>query len=453
MVEKAAGITGKQMNISCPHCGQVFPIDESGYSALLAQVRDKAFEKEVEDRGKLLEKAQEAAVRAAEEHIRQEMTAQAAEKERALQSQISELQSALDLQKGLSAAEVVQQTSTLQAQVAELKSKLEAQQASAKTAQDLAVAQAVEHMREQRDALAAQVQVAEAKALQEKTAHEAQMAEAERVRLDMLRLKEEEIERLRDMKSKLSTKMLGESLEQHCEIEFNKVRAMAFPHAHFGKDTKTAEGTKGDYVFRESDESGLEFISIMFEMKTEADTTATKQKNVGFFEKLDKDRNKKGCEYAILVSTLESENEYYNQGIVEVTDYPKMYVIRPQFFIPMIGLLRNMALASLADRRQLAQLQNRDYDIAKFEEKLDKFRSGFGKNMELASRKFEAAIKDIDKSIDALQRVKDELLSSQRALGHASDKVENLTVKRLTYGNPTMKQKFEEARILDGPEG
>lgn len=465
-----------QMNITCPHCGKVFPVDESGYTALLAQVRDAAFQQEVADRSKLLEQAQAEAIHAAEERVKQEATLQAAQRETELAAKIAQLESTVAAQKDLAAADAAKQaaswqariaelesqlsaskemaeadalrkTAPLQARVAELESQLEAQKAQAATVQELAVTQAVSSVREERDKLASAVQLAEARVQQAQTDHAAQMAEAERNKQDLLRMKDEEIERLRDMKSKLSTKMLGETLEQHCETEFNKLRAVAYPRAQFGKDNSVVEGTKGDYIFRESDENGVEFISIMFEMKNEADTTATKHKNADFYEKLDKDRRKKNCEYAILVSMLEAENEYFNQGIVEISDYPKMYVIRPQFFMPMIGLLRNMALASLADRQQLALLQNRDYDITRFEEKLEKFRMGFGKNFDLASRKFEAAIADIDKSISTLQRVREELLSSQRNLGYANDKLEGLTVKRLTHGNPTMKQKFEEARL------
>lgn len=465
----------EQTTITCPHCGQVFPIDESGYTALLAQVRDQAFRDEVADREKLLEQAHKDAVRVAEEQAKQS----AAERVSELQAQVAELQAQLkaeqeagrkqletaqaqakaeaQAQAAQQQAQSAEQQAKAQAQAVEQKAKLEADLAQAReqlislqqqaaTAQELAVAQAVADVQKQRDALATQVELAQAKAEQVEAEHKAQLAEADRQKEELLRLKDEELERIRDMKARQSTKMLGESLELHCETEFNKVRAMAFPRAQFGKDNDIVEGTKGDYVFREADENGIEFISIMFEMKNEDDATATKHKNADFFAKLDKDRTKKGCEYAVLVSLLESDNDYYNQGIVEVTDYPKMYVIRPQFFVPMIGLLRNMALTSLADKQELALLKERDYDITNFEDKLEDFRKGFARNYELASKRFASAIDEIDKSITHLQKIKEALISSENNLRLANDKADRLTVKRLTRGNPTMKAKFDEAR-------
>lgn len=402
----------EKSTITCPHCGQVFPIDEADYGVLLAQVRDQAFNREVEERQKLYEKNLQSTVEAAEEKVR---------------------------------AESLEDMGQLREHIKELEGQLKAQQSQAQTAQELAVMQAVQQVTKERDDLASKVQLAEAATKQMESEHAAQLLAAENSKKELLQHKDEEIERLRDMKAKLSTKMVGESLEQHCETEFNKIRAYAFPNAEFSKDNKAIDGTKGDYIFREYD-GDVEIVSIMFEMKNESDTTATKHKNADFFAKLDKDRQKKNCEYAILVSLLESDNDYYNQGIVEVTDYPKMYVIRPQFFIPMIGLLRNMALASLSDKKELVALKERDYDITNFETKLEEFKEGFGRNYELASKKFHEAIAEIDKSISHLEKIKAALTSSERNLRLANDKAEGLTVKRLTYNNPTMKEKFAVAR-------
>lgn len=402
----------EKSTITCPHCGQVFPIDEADYGVLLAQVRDQAFNREVEERQKLYEKNLQSTVEAAEEKAR---------------------------------AESLEDMGQLREHIKELEGQLKAQQSQAQTAQELAVMQAVQQVTKERDDLASKVQLAEAAAKQMESEHAAQLLAAENSKKELLQHKDEEIERLRDMKAKLSTKMVGESLEQHCEMEFNKIRAYAFPKAEFEKDNKAVDGTKGDYIFREYD-GDVEIVSIMFEMKNESDTTATKHKNADFFAKLDKDRQKKNCEYAILVSLLESDNDYYNQGIVEVTGYPKMYVIRPQFFIPMIGLLRNMALASLSDKQELAALKERDFDITNFETKLEEFKEGFGRNYEIASKKFHKAIEEIDKSIKHLTAIKENLISSENNLRLANDKAERLTVKRLTYNNPTMKEKFAAAR-------
>ncbi|MBR6459223.1 MAG: DUF2130 domain-containing protein [Actinomycetaceae bacterium] len=403
----------EKSTITCPHCGQVFPIDEADYGVLLAQVRDQAFNREVEERQKLYEKNLQSTVEAAEEKAR---------------------------------AESLKDMGQLREHIKELEGQLKAQQTQAQTAQELAIMQAVQQVTKERDDLASKVQLADAAAKQKESEYAAQLLAVETSKKELLQHKDEEIERLRDMKAKLSTKMVGESLEQHCETEFNKIRAYAFPKAEFEKDNKAVDGTKGDYIFRELDDDGIEVVSIMFEMKNESDTTATKHKNADFFAKLDKDRQKKNCEYAILVSLLESDNDYYNQGIVEVTDYPKMYVIRPQFFIPMIGLLRNMALASLSDKKELVALQERDYDITNFETKLEEFKEGFGRNYEIASKKFHEAIDEIDKSISHLEKIKAALTSSERNLRLANDKAEGLTVKRLTYNNPTMKEKFAAAR-------
>lgn len=267
---------------------------------------------------------------------------------------------------------------------------------------------------------------------------------------ETIRLKDDEINRLKDFKQKLSTKMVGESLEQHCEIEFNRLRPTAFQNAYFEKDNDASSGTKGDFIYKETDGDGNEIISIMFEMKNENDETATKKKNEDFLAKLDKDRNAKSCEYAVLVSLLESENEYYNNGIVDVSHkYPKMYVIRPQFFIPIITLLRNAAMNSLKYKQELNLMKNQNIDITNFEEKIDAFRKGFAYNYDLASRKFKTAIDEIDKTIKHLQKTKEALLSSENNLRLANNKADDLTIKKLTHGNPTMKAKFDEARNIN----
>jgi hypothetical protein len=262
--------------------------------------------------------------------------------------------------------------------------------------------------------------------------------------------RDDAIERLKDLKARLSTKMVGESLEQHCEIEFNRLRATGFPNAYFEKDNDASNGSKGDYIFRDSDDSGIEFISIMFEMKNEGDTTATKKKNEDFFRELDKDRNEKGCEYALLVSLLEPDSELYNTGIVDVSyKYPKMYVIRPQFFIPIITLLRNAAQNTIGYKKELARVKEQNVDITNFEDELEEFRVGFGRNYELASKKFKTAIAEIDKTIDHLQKTKEALLGSEDNLRLANNKADELTIKKLTRGNPTMAAKFEELETED----
>ena len=337
------------------------------------------------------------------------------------------------------------------AQIAELKQQLAAGSAERELAVTQAVAASERERDEARAELARELAVRDAEKQQMETAHSLELAQVRKNTEELLRYKDDEIERLKDMKIRLSTKMVGESLEQHCETEFNRLRMTAFPHAYFEKDNDASEGTKGDFIFRETDEDGNEIISIMFEMKNENDATATKHKNEDFFKKLDADRTKKGCEYAILVSLLEPESELYNAGIVDVGyRYPKMYVIRPQFFIPIITLLRNAALNSLKYKQELAIVRQQNIDVTKFEEKLGKFQDGFSKNFELASRKFQTAIDEIDTTIKHLQKVKDNLISSENNLRLANDKAQGLTIRKLTWGNPTMKAKFDEARGAAG---
>ena len=333
------------------------------------------------------------------------------------------------------------------AEIAALKEKLAGEGA----ARELAVTQAVEAVRRERDearsALVHEKALYQAERQQIEATHSLELEEAKKTATELIRYKDEEIERLRDMKARLSTKMVGETLEQHCETEFNRLRMTAFPHAYFEKDNDASEGTKGDFIFRECDEDGNEIISIMFEMKNENDTTSTKHKNEDFFKKLDSDRKKKGCEYAVLVTLLEPESELYNTGIVDVSyRYEKMYVIRPQFFIPMITLLRNAAMNALAYKQELELVRQQNIDVTEFEEKLLGFQEGFSRNYDLASRKFQTAIDEIDTTIKHLQKVKDNLISSENNLRLANDKAQGLTIRKLTRNNPTMKAAFAEAR-------
>lgn len=354
--------------------------------------------------------------------------------------------------------ELREQLAARDAQIASLKAQLDAGAAQ----RDLAVTQAVTEARttfeEERAKLARDLDAARfelsheqevraAEKQQIETAHALEIEQARKSAQDLIRYKDEEIERLRDMKARLSTKMVGETLEQHCETQFNQLRATAFPHAYFEKDNDASDGTKGDFIFRECDEAGNEIVSIMFEMKNENDTTATKHKNEDFFKKLDSDRKKKGCEYALLVTLLEPESELYNTGIVDVSyRYEKMYVIRPQFFIPMITLLRNAAMNALAYKQELELVRQQNIDVTEFEEKLLGFQEGFNRNYGLASRKFQTAIDEIDTTIKHLQKVKDNLISSENNLRLANDKAQGLSIRKLTWGNKTMKAKFDEAR-------
>ena len=354
--------------------------------------------------------------------------------------------------------ELREQLAARDAQIASLKAQLDA----GATQRDLAVTRAVTEARttfeEERAKLARDLDAARfelsheqevraAEKQQIETAHALEIEQARKSAQDLIRYKDEEIERLRDMKARLSTKMVGETLEQHCETQFNQLRATAFPHAYFEKDNDASDGTKGDFIFRECDEAGNEIVSIMFEMKNENDTTATKHKNEDFFKKLDSDRKKKGCEYAVLVTLLEPESELYNTGIVDVSyRYEKMYVIRPQFFIPMITLLRNAAMNALAYKQELELVRQQNIDVTEFEEKLLGFQEGFNRNYDLASRKFQTAIDEIDATIKHLQKVKDNLISSENNLRLANDKAQGLSIRKLTWGNKTMKAKFDEAR-------
>ncbi len=389
--------------IKCPHCGKAFKIDEAGYAAILKQVRDGTFEQELHERLELAAK---------------------------------EKQSELELLRERAARHLQQAAAAKDAEIQELQAKLR----EGENARKLAIAEAVgataQELTELRGALA------QAK-LEKELAEQALKDKYE----TQLRDRDEAIERLRDMKARLSTKMVGETLEQHCETTFNQLRATAFPRAYFENDNDARTGSKGDYIFRDRDEAGLEIVSIMFEMKNESDQTVTKKRNEDFFRELDKDRNEKGCEYAVLVSLLEPDSELYNSGIVDVSHrHPKMYVIRPQFFIPMITVLRNAALGALQYKAELELARAQNVDITNFETNLEAFKTAFGRNYRLASDHFQKAIAEIDKSIEHLQKTRAALLGSENQLRLANDKAQEVTIKKLTRGNPTMAAKFDQVR-------
>ena len=390
--------------IKCPNCGQVFQVDESGYAQIVSQVRDAEFLKELQRQEDALAEKREAELKL----IKADQEKTAAEKDREIARLNAKLENS-ETKKKLAMTEAVQQ-------------------------KDAELAEKNEEITRLRSELQLQKQEGELQAQSLKNEYSG-----------MLKLKDEQIEQLKDFKAKQSTKMVGESLERHCSDEFNKIRMTAFPNAYFEKDNEAVENTKGDFIFRESDENGTEFISIMFEMKNESDTTATKHKNEDFFDKLDKDRKKKKCEYAVLVSTLEADSELYNSGIVDVSyRHEKMYVVRPQMFITIITLLRNAALNSLKYQRELAIVRNQQIDIQNFEENMNTFKEQFGRNYRLASEKFRKAIDEIDKTIDHLQKTKDALLGSENNLRLANGKAEDLTIKKLTKNAPSVREMFEE---------
>jgi hypothetical protein len=416
--------------IICPNCNKAFKVDEAGFANILKQVRDRQFDEELRSRLAIADKEKENAVKLAEANLRNSIQDALARKEQ----EIAELKAKNQLA-------LTQQLSQKEREIAEMKARVE----KAEVEKALSIAQAVQRVEKERDELANNIRNKEIeKQLLEKSLLEKYAAEL-RTKDDIIRLKDEEIALRKDMKMRLSTKMLGETLEQHCETEFNKLRSTAFQKAYFEKDNDARTGSKGDFIYRETDDAGNELISIMFEMKNEGDETATKKHNEDFLRELDKDRTEKRCEYAVLVSLLEVESELYNTGIVDVSHkYPKMYVVRPQFFIPIITLLRNASLNSMQYKAELAQIRNQNIDITRFEEKINEFRDGFARNYDLASRKFKTAIEEIDKTIDHLYKTKEALLSSENNLRLANNKAEDLTVKKLTQGNPTMKAQFDE---------
>ncbi len=437
--------------IKCPHCGEMFTIDEAGFAAILKQVRDAEFDKDVRRHEQLMASEKQQAVQLAVAEALAKAQGDAAQKE----ARIAELEARLQAeqrerenQQRLAHAEreraLADAVATKDARIAELEQRVEAQGRAFEAEKQLAVEQARSALERERDALAAQVALKDAEKSQATSALKEQLAIELKAKDDIIAYTEGEIERYKDMKARLSTKMVGESLEQHCETEFNKIRATAFPRAYFEKDNDASEGSKGDFIFRECDEEGNEIVSIMFEMKNESDDSSHRHKNEDFFKKLDADRRKKGCEYAVLVTLLEPESELYNQGIVDVSyRFEKMYAIRPQFFLPMISILRNAALNSMAYKAELAVVRNQNIDITKFEEQMETFKSGFARNYDLASRKFQTAIDEIDKTILHLQKTKDALVSSENNLRLANNKAQDLTIKRLTRNNPTMKAAFE----------
>ena len=424
--------------IKCPKCGEVFQVDASGYASIVKQVRDKEFHAELHNREVQFAKDKETAVALAEAKQQNTFRDQLSHKD----AEIEELKHKLVLLEQSRDQAIAQEVARKDAEISQLNAQIGAFQQE----KQIAVLEAVSEKEKELSEKQQQLTVLEGK-IQSKD-NEAQVREQSlRSQYEnILKFKEEEIAHYKDLKSRMSTKMVGETLEQHCEIEFNKLRATGFQNAYFEKDNDARTGSKGDYIFRESSD-GVEFISIMFEMKNEMETTATKKKNEDFFKELDKDRREKNCEYAVLVSLLEPDNELYNSGIVDVSHrYPKMYVIRPQFFIPMITLLRNAALNSLQYKQELAVIRNQNIDITHFEEDMNKFKDSFARNYRLASEKFHKAIEEIDKTIDHLQKTKDALLSSENNLRLANNKAEELSIKKLTKNNPTMTAKFAELK-------
>lgn len=377
--------------------------------------------------------------------LRQQLSSQESAFKQQLESQVQQYSQKIAADKAESARVAAEESAKLQQTIVAQKQRLESQTQQFRAEKELAVSEARAVAERQRDELAAQVKLQEARAAQEQAALREKMTNELAAKDELIKYKDEEIARVKEMKARLSTKMVGESLECHCETEFNKIRATAFPHAYFEKDNDVVDGTKGDFVFRETDPAtGEEVVSIMFEMKNENDETRTKHKNEDFFAKLDSDRKKKGCEYAVLCTMLEPENELYNEGIVDVSyRYEKMYVIRPQFFIPIISILRNAALSALQYKTELAEVRNQNIDITNFENSMEDFKTKFARNYDLASRKFQTAIDEIDKTIDHLQKTKEALLGSERNLRLANDKAQDLTIKKLTRKNPTMKAKFD----------
>lgn len=429
--------------LKCPKCGETFKVDDSGYAEILSQVRNHEFDVE------LTKRLKEAAVLAETEQKQHELELKTDSVRRELaikrkfEQEMADLQRQLDQAdsaKALALAEKQSEIDKLSAKNAAELQKLEAKLDQAEAAKELAVTKARSSLELELSDLRNNLKNKDSEAELRETALKTQYEGA-------MKLKDEEIERLKDLKSKLSTKMIGETLEQHCQNTFNQIRMTAFPNAYFEKDNDARTGSKGDYIFRECDADGNEIVSIMFEMKNENETTATKHKNEDFFKELDKDRKEKNCEYAVLVTLLEADSELYNAGIVDVSyKFDKMYVIRPQFFIPMITLLRNAALNSMKYKAELAQVRNQNIDITHFEENIEAFKAGFARNYELASKRFSSAIDEIDKTISHLQKVKEDLLRSEDNLRLANKKAEDLTIKRLTRGNPTMAEKFAELK-------
>jgi len=437
LTKKTKGINTNMHEIKCPHCDTVFSVDQAEYAGLLEQVRTKEFEAELSNRLHIEQEKQAAQIQLAKSEAEQANAKVIAAKELELAKLKSELENAanqVELARKTEAEKAAQILAEKALEIANLKSAIDKKATEAALAVQTAVSEAEKkniQLKADLDKLAAEKQMAEQTS---KESHAKEVASLQG-----------EIQRIKDMKLQLSTKMIGETLEQHCSNEFNSIRSTAFPKAYFEKDNDASTGSKGDFIFKDFTDQNVEYISIMFEMKNESDATKTKQKNEDFFKELDKDRNEKGCEYAILVSLLEPESDLYNQGIVDVSHkYPKMYVVRPQFFIPMISLLRNAAMKTIEFKNELALIKSQNIDITTFESDLETFKTGFGKNYKLASDKFKKAIDEIDAAIKSLEKTKEDLLGSEKNLRLANEKLDGVTVKKLTKNNPTMKAKFEE---------
>lgn len=431
--------------IKCPNCGKTFVVDDSGYAQIARQVRDSEFDRALRQRERDIAEAKEKEFELARMRQKEAFDRALAEAERRVEQLAAQLTSS-ETEKQLAVSEAVGKQAEKLAEAERRVEQLKAQLQGGEADKKLAVSEAVREKEKELSEQAAEMAELKNRLAQQETESQLKAQSMQREYESRLKQKDEMIEYYKDFKARQSTKMIGESLEQHCLSQFNALRMTAFPDAYFEKDNDARSGSKGDFIFRES-RDGVEFISIMFEMKNEADETATKHKNEDFFRELDKDRREKKCEYAVLVSLLEADSELYNNGIVDVSyKYEKMYVIRPQFFIPIITLLRNAALGSLKYRQELEVARNQQIDILHFEENMNAFKEGFGRNYRLASEKFRLAIEEIDKTIAHLQKTKEGLLSSENNLRLANSKAEDLSIKRLTKNAPSVREMFDAAK-------
>ena len=421
--------------IKCPNCGTIFKIDETEYDSIVKQIRDKEFEKEISLREQEHTKDKESAIKLAEAHLREELTKQVTERDLEITNLKNELKTKEEQTQSKLEQEYKDELNKKDLEISELKNKIKLQESKNELEIQKAITEKDKKISDLSSELVVKSKEFELKQNSIKDSYESKLKD-----------KDEQIAYYRDFKAKQSTKMIGESLEQHCSIEFNRLRPL-FKNAYFDKDNDARTGSKGDFIFRDFDDEGNEIVSIMFEMKNEADTTATKHKNEDFFKELDKDRKEKKCEYAVLVTLLEADNDYYNDGIVDVSHlYDKMYVIRPQFFIPLITLIRNLANKSLEYKKELEIIKNQNIDITHFEENINAFKEGFGRNYRLASERFAKAIEEIDKTIDHLQKTKEHLLKTDDNLRLANNKAEDLSIKKLAHNNPTVTKMFEELK-------
>lgn len=421
--------------IKCPNCGTIFKIDETEYDSIVKQIRDKEFEKEISLREQEHTKDKENAIKLAEAHLKEELTKQLTERDLEITNLKNELKTKEEQTQSKLEQEYKDELNKRELEISELKNKIKLQESKSELEIQKAITEKDKKISDLNSELVVRSKEFELKQNSIKDSYESK-----------LKNKDEQIAYYKDFKAKQSTKMIGESLEQHCSIEFNRLRPL-FKNAYFDKDNDARTGSKGDFIFRDYDDDGNEIVSIMFEMKNEADTTATKHKNEDFFKELDKDRKEKKCEYAVLVSLLESDNDYYNDGIVDISHlYEKMYVIRPQFFIPLITLIRNLANKSLEYRKELELIKNQNIDITHFEENINAFKEGFGRNYRLASERFAKAIEEIDKTIDHLQKTKEHLLKTDDNLRLANNKAEDLSIKKLAHNNPTVTKLFEDLK-------